>query len=179
MLQAVFPWKNSVPDILFYNDNCHLHRYMQANELHHFDNMGMPVDVFHFKAKHKESDAYCGRHCNPLIFPDIYNAKTQTWYFNSSAAEQTNRWINRYMAIVHNMDAICYNFFLDEMVKEHNRFVATRLQEQGKHPFLQPTEWLMRSAPEPADLLDPESAEYQASEPVETAELAERAQPLS
>ncbi|KZT62228.1 hypothetical protein CALCODRAFT_426677 [Calocera cornea HHB12733] len=144
MLQAVFPTKNSVPDILFYDNNCHLRRHLRAQHLHHFDDMGMPVDVFHFKCKHSEKDDYCGQHCNPLLFPDIYDAESKTWFFNSSAAEQTNAWLNRFLPIVHDMDSVCYDFFLDEMIKEHNRFVTRKLEDQGKHPFLQPSEWLQK-----------------------------------
>ena len=31
----------------------------------YFDNVAMPVDVFHLKSKHKESDVNCNMYCNP------------------------------------------------------------------------------------------------------------------
>ncbi|KZO90569.1 hypothetical protein CALVIDRAFT_490265 [Calocera viscosa TUFC12733] len=142
MLRAVFSTRNSVPDILFYDNNCHLRRHLQTLQPNHFEHMGQPVDVFHFKAKHSEKDDYCGQHCNPLLFPDIYDAPSKTWFFNSSAAEQTNAWLNGYHSIVHDLDATCFDFFLDEMIKERNRFLLHTLQQQGKHPHLIPHDYL-------------------------------------
>ncbi|KZT51644.1 hypothetical protein CALCODRAFT_442785, partial [Calocera cornea HHB12733] len=139
MLRAVFPTHNSVPDILFYDNNCHLHCHLHANNDTHFTNMGLPVDIFHYKTKHSEKDEYCGQHCNPLLFPDIYNVKTKTCLFNSSAAEQTNVWFNGYHSIVHDMLGPRFNFFLDEMIKERNHFLVASLEKEGKHPHLIPT----------------------------------------
>ncbi|KZO97680.1 hypothetical protein CALVIDRAFT_479910 [Calocera viscosa TUFC12733] len=147
MLRAVFPTANSVPDILFYDNNCHLRRHLLASGSSHFASMGQPVDVFHFKAKHSEQDAYCGQHCNPLLFPDIYDADTKKWFFNSSAAEQANVWINGYHSIVHDMEVTAFNFFLDEMIKERNRFLVHTLERQGKHPHFLPREWLLSDTP--------------------------------
>ncbi|KZO96702.1 hypothetical protein CALVIDRAFT_471553, partial [Calocera viscosa TUFC12733] len=143
MLRAVFPTPQSVPGILFYDNNCHLRRHLQAAPSNHFKAMGQPVDVFHFKSKHSENDEYCGQHCNPLLFPEIYDAKTKTWFFNSSAAEQTNAWFNGYHSIVHDMVGPRYDFFLDEMIKERNRFTVANLEKEGKHPYLVPRDWLL------------------------------------
>ncbi|KZT56033.1 hypothetical protein CALCODRAFT_416592, partial [Calocera cornea HHB12733] len=87
------------------------------------------VDIFHYKTKHSEKDEYCGQHCNPLLFPDIYDVKTKTWFFNSSAAEQTNVWFNGYHSIVHNMMGSWFEFFLDEMIKEQNCFLVASLEK--------------------------------------------------
>ncbi|KZT62745.1 hypothetical protein CALCODRAFT_425601, partial [Calocera cornea HHB12733] len=144
MLRAVFPTLNSVPDILFYDNNCHLRRHLHAHNDTHFTNMGLPVDIFHYKTKHSEKDEYCGQHCNPLLFPDIYDVKTKTWFFNSSAAEQTNVWFNGYHSIVHDMMGPRFDFFLDEMIKERNRFLVASLEKEGKNPHLIPTEWLFQ-----------------------------------
>jgi hypothetical protein len=146
MLRAVFPWRNSVPDILFYDNNCHLRRHVHATPNDPLQHMGQPVDIFHFKSKHKESNDYCGQHCNAMLFEDLYDAETKTWHFNSSVAEQTNVWINGYHAIVHDMEATCYDFFLDEMIKERNCFWVDNLEQQGHNPHLLPEAWLHSNA---------------------------------
>ena len=65
---------------------------------HYFDNVALPVDVFHFKAKHKESDGFCGQFCNPARWAELID-KDNRWTFNSSAAEQLNLWLWGYHAI--------------------------------------------------------------------------------
>ena len=55
----------------------------------YFDHVALPVDVFHFKNKHKED---CGKYCNPAIWPELQTPEGG-WRFNSSAAEQANAWI--------------------------------------------------------------------------------------
>jgi hypothetical protein len=62
------------------DDDERLHTY--------FDGCALPVDVFHFKSKHKESDINCGSNCNPYIWPELRT--DGKWWFNSSAAEQAN-----------------------------------------------------------------------------------------
>ncbi|KAJ3725375.1 hypothetical protein C8R42DRAFT_640253 [Lentinula raphanica] len=52
----------------------------------------LPVDVFHFKSKHKESDEFCQKHCNPAQWTELVGDDGE-WIFNSSAAEQSNVWI--------------------------------------------------------------------------------------
>jgi hypothetical protein len=100
------------------------------------------VDVFHFKSKHKESNIKCGQHCNPYIWPEL-RTEDGKWQFNSSAAEQTNAWYGGLLAIVHNMQADRYKFFLDEMIKQWNRMVVKELKCKGKHPYDIPRETLL------------------------------------
>ncbi|KAF8573676.1 hypothetical protein K439DRAFT_1624888 [Ramaria rubella] len=100
---------------------------------HHFDQMAVVVDVFHFQRKHKESDGFCQEHCNPALFPELYvNGR---WVFNSSIAEQTNVWFGGFLAIVREMSAVRFNFFLDEMIKQCNRFTIAELACKGHHPW--------------------------------------------
>lgn len=93
---------------------------------------GLPVDVFHFKSKHKDTDKWCQENCNPADFPELMDGNK--WRFNSSIAEQTNVWLGGYHAIVREMGVIKYNFFLDCMMVLHNRIVLRRLKDDGHKP---------------------------------------------
>jgi hypothetical protein len=94
----------------------------------------MPVDVFHFKSKHKETDDFCWKHCNPAQWTELADANGK-WVFNSSAAEQVNAWIGGYLAMVREMLAHRYDFFLDEMIKRRNEVVLERLANAGQAPY--------------------------------------------
>lgn len=95
-------------------------------------NVALPVDVFHFKCKHKETDEYCATHCNPASYSELMdNGK---WVFNSSAAEQANAWIGGFLAIVREMRAERYNFFLDEVIRRRNEWLFEELEAKGQHP---------------------------------------------
>lgn len=93
----------------------------------------MPVDAFHMKTKHKDSDEYCGTRCNPAMFPDCMIG--DKWRFNSSAAEMTNAWIGGFSSIVREMRADRYDFFLDEMIKYRNRMIVSTLDNSGALPY--------------------------------------------
>ena len=93
------------------------------------------MDIFHFKSKHSTKDTFCQRHCNPLLWPVLYDKEKDAWTFNSSIAEQTNVWLNGYHPMLREMTADTYNFFLDEMIKQRNREVIAKLQKDGKQPF--------------------------------------------
>ena len=56
------------------------------------------------------------------------------WRFNSSAAEQANAWIGGFLAIVREMRVENYNFFLDEMIRRRNDWLAQELLNRGKNP---------------------------------------------
>jgi hypothetical protein len=102
----------------------------------YFKDCAMPVDVFHFKSKHKETDIDCNRYCNPYIWPELRNG--EKWRFNSSAAEQSNVWIGGYQAIVREMEADRFEFFLDEMIKRRNRLIIQQLKNSFKSPYTIP-----------------------------------------
>ncbi|KAI0311591.1 hypothetical protein OF83DRAFT_1068546 [Amylostereum chailletii] len=99
----------------------------------HLANCALPVDVFHMKTKHKDSDKYCGTHCNPVLFPDLI--QDGKWRFNSSAAEMTNSWFGGFQSIVQEMRKDRYDFFLDEMIKQRNRMIVNDLECRGLHPY--------------------------------------------
>ena len=68
----------------------------------YFENVGLPVDVFHFDSKHKEGDAFCAEHCNAASFPELIGEGGK-WIFNSSAAEQINSWMRKFEKLVQEM----------------------------------------------------------------------------
>ena len=81
-----------------------------------FADIGLAVDVFYFNCKHSITDQYCQEHCNPAAFPELLGENGVRWYFNSSAAEQTNAWFGGYHVICCEMLVDRFNFFLDKMV---------------------------------------------------------------
>jgi len=99
----------------------------------------LPVDVFHFKCKHKADDDHCNANCNPYIWEEL-RTPDGNWRFNSSAAEQANAWIGGYQAILREMQADRYEFFLDEMIKRRNRNIIRDLEKKGKKPDELPRE---------------------------------------
>lgn len=134
MMRRKFPGPQFLPRVLLYDNNCRMYRHLdaQGETLHH--EIGLPVDVFHWKCKHKKSDEACQVHCNPYNYPEILGEDGQSWFFNSSIAEQTNVWFGGYHAIVREMSASKYDFFLDEMIKEKNKITRSRLIAQGCLP---------------------------------------------
>lgn len=68
------------------------------------------------------------------MFPQI-RRDDDTWYFNSSIAEQTTVWMGGYHPIIWEMTSLKYNFFLDEMIKETNIMTLERLEVKGCVPL--------------------------------------------
>jgi len=113
---------------------------MVAQKQTHFENTGMPVDIFHFKSKHKVTDIHCQLYCNPAAFPE--QIQDDKWKINTSICEQTNRWIVGYQAILRDMEGTRFNFYLDKMVKRKNRFKVWDLEAKGFYPWHIPVEML-------------------------------------
>jgi hypothetical protein len=122
-----FPTKQSLPGVLWHDNNCNIVKMLRNDTdeylRNYFENCALPVDVFHFKSKHKEGDLDCGANCNPYIWEELRTADGK-WRFNSSAAEQTNAWFGGFQSIVREMSVERYNFFLDEMIKRRNRILV-------------------------------------------------------
>ncbi|KAJ3963633.1 hypothetical protein EV361DRAFT_160324 [Lentinula raphanica] len=133
-LKSVYPNRLDLPDVIFFDNNCQLQAHLQAQNNLYFQQVMLPVDVFHFKSKHKESDEFCQRHCNPSQWTKLVGDDGE-WVFNSSAAEQGNVWIGGYQAIVREMLVHNYNFFLDEMIKRRNEVLVAKLRREGKNPY--------------------------------------------
>ncbi|KAJ7211529.1 hypothetical protein C8J57DRAFT_1097682, partial [Mycena rebaudengoi] len=115
----LFPTKASLPRVLWHDNNCRVVAMLRNDPDEHlrtyFDACALPVDVFHFKSKHKEGDIDCGLHCNPYIWPELCTPDGK-WRFNSSAAEQANGWFGGFQSMVREMAAERYDFFLHEMI---------------------------------------------------------------
>ncbi|KAF7292669.1 hypothetical protein MIND_01165100 [Mycena indigotica] len=142
--EALFPTKKSLPQVLWHDNNCRI-MAMLRNEPQarqdYFKDVAKPVDVFHFKCKHKEGDLDCGRDCNALIWPELsVNGK---WRFNSSAAEQTNAWFGGFQSIVREMPVERYEFFLDEVIRRRNIWMVKLLAQRGCLPHSIPREELL------------------------------------
>ena len=95
-----------------------------------FHDVGLSVDVFHFKCKHSVTDEWCQPNCNPEAFPKLRGKRDEGWFFNLSVAEQTNVWIGGYHAIRREMLAERYSFFVDEMIMRRNEMMKCKLQHE-------------------------------------------------
>ncbi|KZT57327.1 hypothetical protein CALCODRAFT_434401, partial [Calocera cornea HHB12733] len=137
-LCGVFPTQKSMPDVLFYDNNCRLHQYLAGRGplQEHFSKTALVVDVFHFKNHHSTKDIYCTTHCNPMAFPELYDSKANQWTFNSSACEQANAWLNNFHGVVREMLPVRYEFFLDEVIKARNRFLVEELRRNKEDPYI-------------------------------------------
>ncbi|KAL4256186.1 hypothetical protein AB1N83_012856 [Pleurotus pulmonarius] len=111
-VHATFPTPESTPEYLFYDTNCKLLAPQHYNHDTHFLHTGQPIDVFHFKSKHKESDVNCQMYCNPAAFLELM--QEGKWRLNTSICEQMNIWIGGYQAILQNMEVTRFNFYMDE-----------------------------------------------------------------
>jgi hypothetical protein len=102
------------PSHIFFDNNCTLVKMVKDDPF--FNNIGLSVNIFHFKSKHSVMDTFCQSHCNPAAFPELEEEQGKAWFFNSSIAEQANVWLDSYHSICHEMLVDKYNFFLDEMI---------------------------------------------------------------
>ncbi|KAJ6570314.1 hypothetical protein B0H10DRAFT_2354309 [Mycena sp. CBHHK59/15] len=153
----LWPTKASLPTVLWHDNNCSIVK-MLRNEPDeykgtYFDHVALPVDIFHFKCKHKETDLDCGANCNPYLWADL-RTEDGKWRFNSSATEQTNTWFGGFQSMVQEMPVERYNFFLDEMIKRRNRALVKDLHRRQKVPHNIPREFLLGDYSVPVDELD-------------------------
>ncbi|KAF8884482.1 hypothetical protein BD779DRAFT_1443171, partial [Infundibulicybe gibba] len=130
MLQKVFCTPGSMPEIVIYDLGCQLYMHLEKDNNPLLASVGFPVDVFHWKSKHKKSNVACAFHCNPTRFPELLDdIGGSSWFFNSSIAEQTNVWLGGYHAILREMGVDKFNFFLDEMIQRKNEMTKQRLEK--------------------------------------------------
>lgn len=127
------PSMNIKPDHILFDNNCSVAKVVWGKDPF-FDDIGLTVDVFHFKAKHSETDLYCQQYCNPVAYPELLLEDEKGWYFNSSIAEQTNVWLGGYHAICHEMLINKYTFFLDEMILHRNCMTREKLMNEKQCP---------------------------------------------
>ncbi|KAG6848444.1 hypothetical protein H0H93_016899 [Arthromyces matolae] len=81
-LMGLFPTKRSLPGVIWHDNNCRIRAMLENDDdsylRSYFDNSALPVDVFHFKSKHKETDIDCGKYCNPALWPEL-KAEDGNW----------------------------------------------------------------------------------------------------
>ena len=121
------------PNHIFFDNNCSVAKAVRGKDPF-FDDIGLTVDVFHFKAKHSETDIYCQQYCNPVAYPELLSDDGKGWYFNSSIAEQTNVWLGGYHSICREMLIDKYTFFLDEMILRRNCMTRDKLTKERRSP---------------------------------------------
>ncbi|KAJ7369119.1 hypothetical protein DFH08DRAFT_678248, partial [Mycena albidolilacea] len=145
-LKATFPaeYPGAIPSYIFYDNNCQFLKHLRNLGDPYFDNVGLPVDVFHFKCKHTIRDGFCQVNCNPALFRELIGENGK-WVFNSSAAEQANVWFGKFQNTAQEMPVLRFNFFLDEMISLHNEKIVEDLTKAGRKPHLQ-EEALLRGA---------------------------------
>lgn len=119
---------------IFFDNNCGMKQHIEAQQDAFFAKIGLPVDVFHFKCKHKETDSFCREFCDPSTFPEL-RGPDGSWYFNSSVCEQTNVWLAGYHAMAREMTKEKFNVFFDELIMRRNRATHERLKKDDKFPF--------------------------------------------
>src|SRR6267154_4101260 len=59
------------PQHMIYDSNCNALREVESREIAFFEGMGMCVDAFHHKTKHKASDSFCRERCDMKIYPEL------------------------------------------------------------------------------------------------------------
>ncbi|KZO97250.1 hypothetical protein CALVIDRAFT_480072 [Calocera viscosa TUFC12733] len=139
-LRTVFPTVAAMPSVLFFDNNCSLRRYLADRpEAAHFVATALLVDVFHYKSKHSHEDIFCSTHCNLAGYPELFNAETGKWVFNSSACEQANAWLRKKQGQLREMSAIRFEFFLDEAIKARNELIVEELSRAGCRPHIRPS----------------------------------------
>jgi hypothetical protein len=127
---------NIKPDHIFFDNNCSVAKMVKDDPF--FRDIGLTVDVFHFKSKHSETDTFCQANCNPVAFPELAGEDGKGFYFNSSIAEQTNVWIGGFHSICREMHVDKYNFFLDQMFLLKNEATLEKLEKEGHEPSTWP-----------------------------------------
>ena len=69
MVKRSFRIAGHMPNHIFFDNNCTLGKLVKNDP--DFNNVGLSVDVFHFKCKHSETDTFCQLNCNPASFPEL------------------------------------------------------------------------------------------------------------
>ncbi|KAG2099283.1 uncharacterized protein F5147DRAFT_582715 [Suillus discolor] len=135
-IKEVYAGEDAVkPNHIFFDNNCTLAKLAMGDPF--FDNIGLSVDVFHFKCKHSQTDTFCQENCNPEAFPELHRDDGKGWRFNSSVAEQTNNWFGKYHPIAREMLAHKFNFFC-ELILRRNHRTEEKLGKDGHNPRIWP-----------------------------------------
>ena len=120
------------PDHIIYDSCCLAKQQAQCDPW--FADIGMCVDPWHLKTKHKKTHEYCRINCNPKDYPELLTDDDGKWFFNTSIAEQLNMWLGGFHSICREMLPVKYKFFLDEMIRLRNVLVVDHLRETEQEP---------------------------------------------
>ena len=71
-------------------------------------------------------------------YPELRVDDDGNWFFNTSIAEQNNVWLGGYRAIIREMSAVKYDFFLDQVIKVKNEITKERLEARKCMPDYRP-----------------------------------------
>lgn len=64
------------PEHVVYNTNCNTRQQAEkSNNWDWYKNIGMCVDVWHFRNKHAVTHKYCQVNCNPAMYPELMDGK--------------------------------------------------------------------------------------------------------
>ncbi|KAF8156137.1 hypothetical protein BJ912DRAFT_1027204 [Pholiota molesta] len=118
-------------EFFIYDNCCGVYNHLTAQGDSLINEVGFPVDVFHFDCKHKKPTPFVKTLQSPKI-PELLKADG-SWVFNSSKAEQHFSWLGGYRPIFREMNADRYNFLLDELIMRKNRRVISQLNRMGMH----------------------------------------------
>ncbi|KAF6756540.1 hypothetical protein DFP72DRAFT_846432 [Ephemerocybe angulata] len=93
----------------------------------------------HFSQRRTHNEELCVASCGVILgratfygLEALNGVLDGKWRFNSSAAEQTNNWFGKYLQMTREMEAVHYNFFLDEMIKQRNQILVNELRAKGR-----------------------------------------------
>lgn len=110
----------SHPNIITYDDGCHLKKMIDQSEKVVFRSKRIEklcqktivIDRFHYKG-HKKKDDYCKKICNPDNYSDLND-------INTSVVEQINYWFSGYKHLVKHMNRERFKFFVYLVCNELN-----------------------------------------------------------
>ena len=113
---------SDIPDIIIYDDACHLAKYVTNKSSNLFKNNSKRADVlskkrffcdrFHF-IKHK--DDWCQKNCNPDDIPELEN-------INTVVCEETNKWFGGFKYALKHMNYGRFHLMLYILSDEYNKF---------------------------------------------------------
>ena len=127
-----------------YDNACHLDRTMQAN-VHGLEGVQFAIDrcVFlcrsHFPSWYAPNSFHESNHkCTGNRLSSIEGMQG----VNSEAAEQLFRWISRFRWQCGHMNEDTFQFFLDNVLENHNRFVHFSKKNWFHWPFFNAHRWV-------------------------------------
>lgn len=123
-------------NIIFYDNACNLVRHIIKRDGQGqgpFADIRFPVDRFHFTTKHKKTHKWCQEHCNPKDFKYLTTSSGEN-IFNSAAAENVMPYLGSLANTLRGMNAVTYNFVLNECIRRRNARLVDQLLLTSMRP---------------------------------------------